>query len=278
MLDVEATKLSFAVCCSFYNDQKSLNKMLQTTAGNFEFIFCVDGRYKYTQDDPDNNAPKPWGEDEFFKYPLSTDGSREVVKSYKSDNAILLDAPDLRESEKREFYIDVARQYQVDCILTLDSDEYVWYAEWEKFRRDAFNKMVVRDRGLWNIYNIDTREDRSFMPRPRLWYKPWELNYGLTHYEFYRKDDPTRALITLGGDEYHLVDHILTRHDRRLRTLDHILARERWEFAQQMVEDMPVFADDWSGLKHVKHADERYDKVTQKVVKLVEKEPDKVSG
>lgn len=244
MLDVAATKLSFAVCCSFYNDQKSLDKMLQSTAGHFEFIFCVDGRYKYTKDK----------DDDFFKYPLSTDGSREVVKSYKDQNVILLDAPDLAESQKREYYIDVAQQHKVDCILTLDSDEYVWYAKWEQFRIDAFNKMVIRDRGLWNIYNIDTRDDKSFMPRPRLWYHPWELNYGLTHYEFYRKDDPERTLITMGGDDFHLVEHILTRHDRRLRTLDHILARERWEYAQQMVEDKEMWGPHWEGLKTVKHA------------------------
>jgi hypothetical protein len=140
MLDENVTKMTFAVVCSFYQDIKSLKRQLESVAGNFEYCFYADGRYKYVK-----------GEDDyFFEEPLSTDGSRELIECYRDNNVYLLNKPDTSESEKRMFLIDVAKQYGVDCILTLDSDEWVEYCYWEQFRLDAYQKMIVRDKGLWN--------------------------------------------------------------------------------------------------------------------------------
>lgn len=239
--------MTFALVCSFYQDIKSLKRQLESAAGNFEYCFYADGRYKYLKDS-----------DYFFENPLSVDGSRELIECYKNHNVYLIDKPDISESEKRMALIDVAKQYQVDCILTLDSDEWVEYCYWEKFRLDAYQKMVVRDKGLWNIYNVDCRDMHQFMGRPRLWFKPWEISYGTTHYEFYRRDDKEKTLINMGGDDYHLIKHMQVSHNPNLRSMEHRFARERWEKAQQKVEDHKRYGDDFSGLKVVKRADEIY--------------------
>lgn len=237
--------MTFAACVSFYNDARGLQRLLNSIAGNFEYIFCLDGRFNYVSE----------SEDEFFRHPLSTDGSRRIVDWYRDKyNAILLDYPDLPEPKKRQAYTDVARTYGVDCILIIDSDEYVWYADWEKFRSEAYQKIVARDKCHTNIYNIACRDGRSFMDRPRLWFRPWELAYGKTHYEFYRRDDPTRALILMGGDEHHFIDGILVRHDQSLRKIDLVMARLRQKQAQQEVEDFVEFGRDGAGFETVKHS------------------------
>lgn len=238
MLDANITRLTFAACISFYNDKKSMHRLLESVAGNVEYTFCLDGRYNYLK------------EDEYFANPLSTDGSRELVECYRDKEVYLIDKPDLNESGKREAYLDIARKYGVDVILTLDSDEWVWFARWEAFRLECYQKIIVRDKGLWNIYNIAFRE----MDRPRLWFRPWELGYGKTHYLFYRKDDPTKALINMGGDQRHFIDHICIQHKDNLRDVAHRFAQERWELKQQAMEDKPLFGEDFSGLKKIKHA------------------------
>jgi hypothetical protein len=62
----------------------------------------------------------------------------------------------------------------------------------------------------------------------------------------------------MGGDDYHLIKRMQVRHNPNLRSTEHRFARERWEYAQQKVEDMVVFGEDFSGLKVVKRADEVY--------------------
>jgi hypothetical protein len=219
-----------------------MHRLLESVAGNFEYTFCLDGRYHYLK------------EDEYFANPLSTDGSRELIDCYSDKNVFLIDKPDLSESEKREAYIEIARQYGADVILTLDSDEWVWFARWEAFRLECYQKMIVRHKGLWNIYNIATKDSQSSMDRPRLWFRPWELAYGKAHYLFYRKDDPTKQLISMGGDKEHFIDHICLQHKDDLRDVEHRFAHERWEKKQQELEDHVLFGKDFSGLKKIKHA------------------------
>lgn len=247
MINYDSARLSIAVVCCFYNDLPGIKRQLETTAGKFNYCFMLDGRFKYLKD-----------KDYYFEHPLSTDGSRELVETCYRQNVYLIDEPDLTESAKRMRAIEIAQQYGVDCILTLDSDEYVEYLYPDLFRNDAYEKMVIRDKGLWNIYNVDCRDRRQYQPRPRLWFKPWEISYGTTHYEFYKRSDVTQELISMGGDEFHLVKHIQVRHDQNIRHFEHRHAQERWEYAQQAVEDVPRFGKDFEGLKVVRHANEEY--------------------
>lgn len=216
-------KLTFGVAISFYQDVKGLRRCLESVYGNVEYVLCVDGRYSYLSEEE--------GE------PLSTDGSREYIREiaqeFEGRGISLIDAPNLTEAKKRQVYVDATEQYGIDCLLILDSDEYVFCADWLKFRHECYQKILVRDAGLWNIYNIPFRE----MDRPRLWWQPWKIEVGPCHYDFTLKDDPTCREINLGGDSMHLIGNIVISHKHDMRSVEHQFARERWEKKQQAIED-----------------------------------------
>lgn len=223
MIDYDAMRLTFGVGISFYNDRRSLRRCVESVIGNVDYIIAVDGKYVYND----------WNTE-----PLSTDGSREYIedamKLYQGQGLFLIDAPNLTEYAKRQIYVDACQPYGVDCLIILDSDEFVFCADWIKFRTECYQKIIVRDKMSWNIYNIPFREP---MDRPRLWFKPWEIGIGPTHYDFYRKDDPKAREINMGGDFHHTIGNIVISHKHDLREADHQFARERWEKNQQAAED-----------------------------------------
>jgi hypothetical protein len=223
MLDYNSMRLNIAVGISFYNDRRSLIRCMDSVYGNVDYILAVDGKYSYNT---------------YNEEPLSTDGSREYIRdkalNFDGQGLYLIDSPNLTEFAKRQVYIDLTKDYGIDVLLILDSDEYVYACDWVKFRAECYQKMIVRDKMMWNIYNIGFREP---FDRPRLWFKPWEIGIGPTHYDFWRKDDPTFKEINLGGDTIHLVGNIVISHKHDLRTADSTFAREIWEKAQQRAED-----------------------------------------
>lgn len=187
-----------------------------------EYIICVDGRYVY------NDSPTP----------LSNDGSREylrdIARDFEGQALLLVDSPDLSEAKKRQVYVDMTYELGIDILLILDSDEYIYCADWLKFRQECYQKIIVRDRMQHNIYNVAFREP---LDRPRLWFRAWEIGIGPTHYDFWRKDDPKMREINLGGDSLHTIGNIVISHRHNLRTAEHIFAREKWEKKQQLMED-----------------------------------------
>jgi hypothetical protein len=222
VLDYDSLRLTFGCAVSFYNDRASLMRCIESVYGNVDYILAVDGRYKY------NDSPDP----------LSTDGSREYIrdraKDFEGQALLLVDAPDLSEAKKRQIYVDLTYDCGIDVLLILDSDEYVYCADWLRLRHECYQKMVVRDKMLHNIYNVGFREP---MDRPRLWFKAWEIGIGPTHYDFWRKDDPKMREINLGGDSLHTIGNIVISHRHNLRTAEHQFQRENWEKKQQLAED-----------------------------------------
>jgi len=206
-----------------YNDRRSLMRCIDSVYGNVDYIICVDGKYSYNT---------------YNEEPLSTDGSREYIldkaRNFDGQGLYLIDAPNLTESAKRQIYIDLTKDYGIDVLLILDTDEYVYACDWIKFRAECYQKMIVRDKMRWNIYNIAFKEP---MDRPRLWFRAWEIMVAITHYDFHRKDDPTCKEINLGGDTMHTVGNIVISHKHDLRTADNVFAREQWEKKQQSIED-----------------------------------------
>jgi hypothetical protein len=223
MIDESVLKLTFGVGISFYNDVRGLERCLRSVYGNVEYVMCVDGKYSYN---------------DFNDEPLSTDGSREYVRSiakeFEGRSISLIDAPNLTEAKKRQVYVDATKEYGIDVLLILDSDEYVFCADWFKFRHECYQKMMVRDGGNWNIYNIPFREPMS---RPRLWWQAYKIAVGPCHYDFTLKDDVECREINLGGDAMHEIGNIVISHRHDLRTADSQFARETWEKKQQIEED-----------------------------------------
>lgn len=210
-------------------------------------MVCVDGRFKHYRADT----------------PLSDDGSRELVKSY--DNAVLIDVPDAYEIEKRTAYIDFCRKRfnnfePIDYLLIIDSDEYVFeYDEkiWEKELTDinvgdtpyhqynVFAVMLEINSGKYQhiVHEFvkgnppQVSRERQFAHSPRLWHRPYEMEYNVTHYNFRHRHPSSSLHYQETNAAVKIVDGMKLGHDHVLREdkhLDRRRAYQKWlvEFEQ----------------------------------------------
>jgi hypothetical protein len=89
----------------FYNDGISLKRCLDSIADNIDIIFAIDGKF------PNFPNDKPL---------TSTDGSIDVVKSYPNALLVHYIAP---EFNKRQHYLELCKEHNIDILLIIDSDE-----------------------------------------------------------------------------------------------------------------------------------------------------------
>lgn len=108
----------------FYQDYFGMRRLLYSLR-NLDYVFCIDGRFK---DFPNKDE-------------LSSESVRQTVKSFP--NAILIDAPNLSEPEKRDIYFKLAQQYLCDWLLVIDSDEWLQYFDYIKFREIKWDSDVL---------------------------------------------------------------------------------------------------------------------------------------
>jgi hypothetical protein len=176
----------------FYNDSKGIARLLDSIKDGVDLAICIDGRFPEYPDRSD----------------LSNDGSRETVLSY--ENTLLIDNP-ASEYEKRSKYLEVCTQEKVDYLLILDTDEYAEQgADWNAFRKNMVEVVEVKHGGLYNVFAVlmetnsaeyiktvkdkphvtwEKHNDIEYGYYPRLWYKPYDMEYRQgTHYKFRNKD------------------------------------------------------------------------------------------
>lgn len=180
---------------SIFNCVDELKRMLSSIHNFMEYIIVVDGRYKG------------------FNYPadLSVDGSREILEGYK--NVILIDAPNLKEVEKRQIYLDKTRELGIDLLLTIDSDEYVECEDWKTFEKhcrfeyEIYNKQT----GQFGIYVENSNTNiHQFDPRPRIFANPYDIKH--TDHRHFVKSDGSPI------DMSSIIHGLKLRHDYHLRT------------------------------------------------------------
>lgn len=232
-------KIAAGIC--FYNDCKSLERTLQSLEGKVDVMVCIDGRYK--------------GFEDKNKTGLSNDGSREMVKGF--DKTVLLDVPDVFEVQKRQSYLDWCEKHKPDYLIIIDSDEYVAEYNETVFRRE----LETINNSQYSRYNVfalmlevysgkydhivhtfvsgqaprtTTSKNRAYQHAPRLWLRPWEMEYNLKHYH-YRKKDPTSSLhYQEQNAAVKIVTGIKLNHDHALRTKEHL--QKRREYQRKLVE------------------------------------------
>lgn len=194
-------------------------------------MFCVDGRFKHYRADT----------------ALSNDGSRELVKSYS--NTMLIDVPDAYEIEKRQRYVDacsllhrqgkeVMNREEPDFLLIVDSDEYVL-----EYDAEVFEKEIAVVRGEpWLQYNVfavmlevnsanydhivhrfnggvapQPKSEKQFAHAPRLWQRPYEMEYNITHYNFRNKHPSSSFHYQETNAAVKIVQGMKLGHDHNLR-------------------------------------------------------------
>lgn len=104
----------------------------------------------------------------------SDDGTREIIESY--DRTILVTCP-APEYFKRELACHICRRIGCQFILILDGDEYLIKQNAILFRHKL--EQIISSGDDHNIFgiNINYGSWDQFYDKPRLWYKPWEVEY-----------------------------------------------------------------------------------------------------
>lgn len=233
------TDYTIASGTCFYNDCKSLERTLESLKDKMDIMICVDGRFKHYRADT----------------PLSNDGSRELVESY--DNAVLLDVPDAYEIEKRQAYVDFCTKrfdnfQPMDYLLIVDSDEYVFEYD-EKKWVDELTFLKIGDSPFhqYNIFAVmleinsgkyqhivhefvsgqppQVSRDLQFAHSPRLWHRPYEVEYNITHYQFKHKHPSNSLYYQETNCAVKIVDGMKLGHDHVLREDTHLDGRRAYQ-------------------------------------------------
>jgi len=179
--------LKFGTATVHYNDEESLDRQLFSTYRYFDIRLIVDGP--------------------FLGYPRSK-GIHPYAFHYYPDSERVY-CPDLTEAQKRNIYLKMAEQYKVDWLLILDSDEYVYFEDICKFKKEC-NEYLDTNHNVYGVLEQNGYNDQ-FSYKPRLWYKPWEMIYEGCHYCYRRKDH--RDIRTMA----HEFDSLTILHDKDLR-------------------------------------------------------------
>lgn len=126
-----------------------------------------------------------------------------------------MDAPDLTEGQKRNLYLYICKEFGIDWLLILDSDEYVTITG--DFRKSMMD-ILDTERNHY-VYDIMARRNPAdyvkYDPRPRLWYEPWNMRYKECHCCYSRVDGKIRK------SERPCVEGIVMEHDKDLRSKKH---------------------------------------------------------
>ena len=181
--------MTIAAGILFFDDEKGLQRCLNSNQSYVELIIAIDGKFKYFDDDHD----------------LSIDSSRKVVESFS--NAVYYCYPNLTEIDKRNKYLEIAGSKEVDFLLVIDSDEYA-VIDVNEFSRNLAKIKEYKTGGAPvngkskdtpDVYGIKIFEKHFEKPDyireryiERIFYKPAKLRYHLIHCNLIDVDDPSR--------------------------------------------------------------------------------------
>ena len=96
-----------AVACSGYDDPEGLERLIKSCWRNIDLFFYIDGSYI---------GYNP-GNIEYVE--KETD---YILKDYP--NVIKINAYDLFEYQKRQVYLDLCKEWCIDTLIIVDTDEY----------------------------------------------------------------------------------------------------------------------------------------------------------
>jgi hypothetical protein len=213
-----------AVGLSYYNDMPCIRRHVDSLIIDSELqpdmLIAGDGRYRGYPD-----ATK-----------LSIDGSRNVIDRLKLDffeRVVHVSLPDMLERNKRQALANIAAQQGMDFMLIIDADEFISYPEshWSTFRMEL---MHIKAYGTGHVYGIpcvDLHEGGSTGFRPRLWFRPEEMQYMKNHYQFkVRGTDKVEYI-------HRNVDSLVIHHDRRCRPEQREELRKEYQSNLRSLED-----------------------------------------
>jgi hypothetical protein len=206
-----------AVGCCVFQDVQGVLRLIESCWKKVDYIFLIDGKYKFYDAD----------------FPLSTDNLDYETENYP--NVLIEYAPDLLEHEKRNKYLELCKEFKIDFLLIVDSDEYfIDDSDWEQFRKEL---PMIKD-SVTNIKSYTSIEGMKIpVDYPRLWKNPAKMEYkNDRHYQFGLKDSDvvvaknTIYSIKLIHDPSIHSDERKEKHDQYIKKL------EEYERLMQLVE------------------------------------------
>ena len=209
---------------------------------NVDYIFAIDGRYKFYNIKGDNSD-------------YSTDGSYEFIeKTYP--NAIM-DKYSGLQTEKRQRYLDLAgkKNQKFDFLLVIDSDQYIdpRYQDWEKFygRLIAYNELCPKENlfYMWCYMNplwkkaYNKVRNNTWKRYMKIHKDPWKFRFAIDRHFWWTKKHYTDEYILshpkskLQEVAVNVVDGVRINSDSTIRTAEQLRARQEWARTQMDFEN-----------------------------------------
>lgn len=209
-----------AVGYNFY--EKSLatvQRGIESVKSHVDYIFAIDGRYTDEYGTP--------------LFPDSEPLSHPLVREYlqRIPNVILVDLP-ANETTKRGKYLSMCQELDCEYLLILDGDEFVLpESDWQSFKHNL--EQCKPDCNIYGIkyeYSYPTHHDATNYPR--LWFKPWEMEYHGAHCLFKNK---VTGVVTKSSSGSPLIEGIRMAGDDSLRSREYQL--QSFEYQSFLIEE-----------------------------------------
>jgi hypothetical protein len=162
-----------------YNDRVGLERLIESI--DYDYVdkhFIIDGKF------PNQNG----------KFDYSNDGTAGFLLGcyHRTNGKVLSELLVSDESVKRQRYLTLCAEHDIDALIILDSDEYVdkQNTNWPKFRNEISEAITEQSNSdyIHNVYSLDENYYGTIKERPRLWIYPSQMEYmnGL-HFAFKNK-------------------------------------------------------------------------------------------
>lgn len=211
-------KLAAGVCL-YEKSLDTVKRCIESIKANADYIFAIDGRFT----DENGKALFP------DRDPLSPQYVRDYLKSIP--NVILVDLPST-EIRKRQRYLDMCREYKCDYLLIIDTDEFILpESDWQSFKQNLAN--CTNGNNIYSIkclYGYPEHNDTS--NSPRLWYKPYDMEYHVAHCLFKNK---ITGIVKKSSSSGPLIQGIMMAGDDSLRGRDYQI--QSFEYQTFLIED-----------------------------------------
>jgi len=150
--------------CFYEQSLKTVQRAIESVKDHVRYIFAVDGKFEFFESAEE----------------LSSHDVRDWLTTIP--NVRLVDYPNRKENEKRQVYLDLAKEYLSDWLLILDADEFITdETDWHK----VYEALMDRADGviLPEIYGVTLRNNgkRKELAYPRMWFRPYLIEYLKTH-------------------------------------------------------------------------------------------------
>lgn len=197
--------MKIAVGYCYYNDVESIKRGIPTFVDSVDFVFAIDGKFSL-RDGPD----------------YSIDGSTEYLEQF---NNVIIKKFVGMEHDKRQQYIELSKDYKIDVLIIIDSDEYVAEVDWDLFKKNL-EKIISSEQ---NIHGVNFFTDGNITQYPRVWIRPHQIRYWNAHCLF-----EVNGSITRSPNSLKPVEGILLKMDDNLRSEEYL--KETTNYQYKMIE------------------------------------------